>query len=201
MIFSIFNVFAFSYNNKYLIFAMQDGTIRVNKVNPDDHQDLSDYWKLPMHDNFKGYIPKMCFSFDEQYFFTCGEDGNVFSYTFHPENNDYIKQRQLRVKTSSKSLPLIEDVGGYKTLSLEQMKVKAEEDRIEALANKHKQEVLARLKQLKVRYDELLKRNSKLPPTQIIPREEFELDPRITKNLEVMSLLIHFYSCSLSNFL
>lgn len=164
---------------------MEDGTIRVNRVNPDDHRDLSDYWKLPMHDNFKGFIPKMCFSFDEQYFFTCGADGNVFSYTFHPENGDYIKQRHLRVRTSLRTLPIIEDVDGYKTLSLEQRKVKAEEDRIEALANKHKQEVLVRLKQLKLRYDELLKRNSKLPPTQIIPRKELEVDPRITQNLEV----------------
>lgn len=170
---------------------MQDGTIRVNRVNPEDHRDLSDYWQLPMHDNFKGYIPKMCFSFDEQYFFTCGEDGNVFSCTFHPENNDYIKHRQLRVKTGMKALPPIEDISGYKTLSLEQMKVKAEEDRIEALANKHKQEVLVRLKQLKVKYDELLKRNSKLPPTQIIPRKDLELDPRITNNLEVTLLMIN----------
>lgn len=164
---------------------MQDGTIRVNKVNPEDYRDLSNYWKLPMHDNFKGYIPKMCFSFDEQYFFTCGEDGNIFSYTFHPEENDYIKQRYLRIKVPPKPLPLIEDLRGYKTLSLEQMKVKSEEDRIDALANKHKQEMLAKLKQLKIRYDELLKRNSKLPPTQIIPRKELEIDPRITKNLEV----------------
>lgn len=167
---------------------MEDGTIRVNKVNPEDHTDLSDYWKLPMHDNFKGNVPKMCFSYDENYFFTCGEDGNVFSYTFHPDNEDYIKQRQLRIKTISRSLPPIEDAESYKTLSLEQTKVKAEEDRIEALANKHKNEVLVRLKQLKLKYDELLKRNAKLRPTQIIPREELEIDPRITKNLKVTNV-------------
>lgn len=165
---------------------MQDGTIRVNRVNPNDHCDLSDYWKLPMHDNFKGYIPKMCFSFDEQYFFTCGEDGNVFVYTFYPENDDYIKQRQLRVKVVIKNLPDIEDISGYKNLSLEQMKVKAEEDRIEALANKHKEEILLKLKQLKVKYDELLKRNTKLLKTQIIPRKVLEIDSRITKDLEVI---------------
>lgn len=178
---------------------MQDGTIRVNKVNPHDHCDLSNYWKLPMHDNFKGFIPRMCFSFDELYFFTCGEDGNVFSYTFHPEQNDYIKQRQLRVKSGLKTLSPIEDIDGYKALSLEQMKVKAEEDRIEALANKHKQEVLARLKQLKIKYDELLKRNSKLQPTQIIPREELEIDSRITKHLEVQLLLYKLYLLKYNN--
>lgn len=170
---------------------MEDGSLRVNKVNPEDHTDLSDYWKLPMHDNFKGYIPKMLFSFDETYFFTCGEDGNVFSYTFHPENDDFNKQRQLRVKSTSKTLAPIEDIDGYKTLSLEQTKVKAEEDRIEALANKHKNEILLRLKQLKLKYDELLKINAKLPPTQINPRKILEIDPRITNNLEVINQLIN----------
>lgn len=162
---------------------MEDGTIRVNKYKSDDFRDLSDYWKLSMHDNFKGYIPKMCFSFDEHYFFTCGADGNVFSYTFHPENDNFTDAKLTRLKLS-KRLPEIEDTEGYKTLSLEQMKVKAEDDRLEAVANKQKNEVLRRLKELKLKYDELRKRNSKLLLTQIIPREELEIDPRITKDLE-----------------
>lgn len=72
---------------------MQDGTIRVNKVNPQDFRDLSDYWTLAMHENLNGFVPRMAFSYDEKYFFSCGHDGNVFAYTFHPENDDYKPQK------------------------------------------------------------------------------------------------------------
>lgn len=53
---------------------MQNGSIRVNRVK-EDWRDLSDYWTFTMHDNQYGYVPKMCFSYDEKYFFSCGNDG------------------------------------------------------------------------------------------------------------------------------
>lgn len=162
--------------------AMQNGAIRINKVNPTDFRDLSDYWQLSMHDNHRGFVPKMCFSNDEKYFFTCGEDGNVFSYKFNPENNEYLKHTLSRLRISKK-LPLIDDEDSYETLSLEETIVKAEEDRIQALANKHMKITREEIRALKVRFDEILKRNEKLLPTQVIPRRELEVDPRVTKDL------------------
>lgn len=162
--------------------AMQNGAIRINKVNPTDFRDLSNYWQLSMHDNHRGFIPKMCFSYDEKYFFTCGEDGNVFSYKFNPEDNEYIKNIPPRMRISKK-LPHIDDEDNYETLSLEETIVKAEEDRIQALANQHMEITREEIKALKERFDEILKRNKKLLPTQVIPRKELEVDPRVTKDL------------------
>lgn len=136
--------------------AMQDGTIRVNKVNPEDFRDLSDYWTLAMHDNYNGFVPKMCFSYDEKYFFSCGYDGNVFAYIFHPEKNDYVRRFPRRMKFSKK-LATMSDENNYKTLSLEQAKVKAEEDRIKAVADEHKRKLRARIAELKLRYEAVSK--------------------------------------------
>lgn len=33
-----------------------------------------------MHDNYNGCIPKMILSRDQKMLFTCGHDGNLFSY-------------------------------------------------------------------------------------------------------------------------
>lgn len=48
---------------------MQNGAIRVNRVNQDNFHDLSDYWLLTMHDNFNGQITRMCFNYNNKYFF------------------------------------------------------------------------------------------------------------------------------------
>lgn len=68
---------------------MNDGTIRVVKVNPSDSRDLSNYWSLPMHDNNNGTIRQICFNYNYSTMFSCGNDGNVFSYKFTPEYDEY----------------------------------------------------------------------------------------------------------------
>lgn len=115
---------------------MQDGSIRFNKVNQYDFRDLSNYWIMAMHDNQNGFVPRMCFSCDEKYFFTCGHDGNVFSYIFQPE--DYIfksvpgKVVRIEIPTAA------QDVDGYNKLSMEETMIKAESDRIQKVANERK---------------------------------------------------------------
>ena len=65
---------------------MENGEIRVCKVNPDNEIDFSDYWILPMHDNFNGYIPSMRLSYDRKMLLTCGHDGNIFSFTINDDS-------------------------------------------------------------------------------------------------------------------
>lgn len=177
--------FTHSYNKKYLIFAMQDGKIRVNKVNPKDYMDLQDYWEISMHDNINGFVPRMCFSYNERYFFSCGYDGNIFSYQFFPEKGDYVKNIPKRTKVCKpEDFPIVEDVTDYKTLSLEETIVKAEYDRIMSVANRHKEELREELRNLGKAYLTCLERNEKLLPTQMLPRSFFNLDKRIANNLK-----------------
>jgi len=64
----------------------------VNRVNPNNHTDLSDYWLYSMHNNTNGRIRRMCFNYDHHLMFSCGDDGNIFSYHVNfEEEGDYIR--------------------------------------------------------------------------------------------------------------
>ncbi|KAK9870280.1 hypothetical protein WA026_006367 [Henosepilachna vigintioctopunctata] len=179
--------YLYNYNKKYLIFAMQDGTIRVNKVNPMDFRDLSDYWTLAMHENLNGFVPKMAFSNDERFFFTCGQDANVFAYTFHPENDDYVPEGFTQEsKERSKEPSDITDAKAYDLLSLEQAMIKAENDRIERVANENKKKYREKIAILRERYTAILVRNDALPDSQKISRDHLEIDPRVTEAMHIM---------------
>ncbi|KAK4886372.1 hypothetical protein RN001_002643 [Aquatica leii] len=177
------NNFIYSVNKKYLILAMEDGCLRVVKINRNDWRDLSDYWQISMHDNFNGFIPNMCFSYDETYFFTCGYDGNIFSYMYNPLEISTSPKIPTRTVLSKPKIE-IEDVDGYTQLSLDEALIKAEEDRINKIANENKNLFLEKIHVLRERFQEMLKRNSKLLPTQVIHRSKLEIDPRISQHLE-----------------
>lgn len=136
---STYSLCIFSYKRQYLVFAMQDGSIRINRVNPLDYTDLTDYWQFPVHDNLNGFVPKMCFSYDEKYFFTCGHDGNIFSFLFQPA--DYEEKDYYTIQTPiprDDPVPEVPDQAGHELLNLQEAIVKAEEDRINRVANNHK---------------------------------------------------------------
>ncbi|XP_031357853.1 cilia- and flagella-associated protein 44-like [Photinus pyralis] len=161
---------------------MEDGALRVVKTNPTDWRDLSDYWQLSMHDNFNGFISRMCFSYDETFFFTCGYDGNIFSYRYKPD----IEPPE---KTPFKCTPVlrsafeVEDVDGYTNLSLDEFLIKAEQDRIDRIASERRRDYLQKIRVLRERFQNVLKRNDKLMSTQVIPRNRFEIDERISQHL------------------
>ncbi|KAJ8927184.1 hypothetical protein NQ314_020460, partial [Rhamnusium bicolor] len=174
--------YIYTYNKEYLIFAMEDGSIRINKVNKDDFRDLSDYWIISMHDNQNGFVPQMCFSYDEQFFFSCGYDGNVFAHKFQPE--DYTHPEPATPAFRAKFPAPVKDIDTYSKLSLEDTKIKAENDRILKLANERKAQVRELIKIWKDRYSRIITRNAKLLPSQVIPREQLELDPRLTEYVD-----------------
>jgi WD40 repeat protein len=179
--------YVYNYNKKYLIFAMQNGEIRVNKLNDGDFRDLSDYWSLAMHDTQNGFVPNLCFSYDEKFFFSCGYDGNLFSYTFHPEDDDYIPESEHSEVLERTEFPTpVEDHPNYDKLSLEQASLKKEQDRIDKLAAKHRQALREKLRKLRERFFKLLKKNQRLLPSQVIPVEQLEVDKRVTRHLDMI---------------
>ncbi|XP_049825621.1 cilia- and flagella-associated protein 44 isoform X2 [Aethina tumida] len=174
--------FVHSYKRQYLVFAMQDGSIRINRVNPLDYTDLTDYWQFPVHDNLNGFVPKMCFSYDEKYFFTCGHDGNIFSFLFQPA--DYEEKDYYTIQTPiprDDPVPEVPDQAGHELLNLQEAIVKAEEDRINRVANNHKTKTRQTIATMQKNYMNILERNEKLLYSQRISEEELEIDPRITE--------------------
>lgn len=136
-----------------------------------------------MHDNQNGFVPKLSFSHDEKYLFSCGYDGNIFAYKFNPKDHSYPQShprsyRDDHICTPTQGLPLFfysakvliiynTDTETYQKLSLEEVKIKAEDDRVQKLANEHKNKIREVLKTLKDRYKKLLIRNSKLLESQV----------------------------------
>jgi hypothetical protein len=166
---------------------MQNGEIRVNKLNDGDFRDLSDYWSLAMHDTQNGFVPNLCFSYDEKFLFSCGYDGNLFSYTFHPEDDDYIPESEHPEVLERTEFPTpVEDHPNYDKLSLEQASLKKEQDRIDKLAAKHRQALREKLRKLRERFFKLLKKNQRLLPSQVIPVEQLEVDKRVTRHLDMI---------------
>ncbi|KAL2740588.1 cilia- and flagella-associated protein 44 isoform X4 [Vespula squamosa] len=182
---------------KYLFLGMECGEIRICKVNPKDHTDLSDYWILPMHDNYNGYIPKMLLSYDHTMLLTCGHDGNLFSYRINDDTADEIidlPQPSVPVR-SLDDIHGVEDIEEPEYPTLENVIVKTEHDRIIALAKEKKEKTLQILYELTAKYSKIVDRNRNLLKSQQIPHENFELDPRITADfnnqLEMKMDLVH----------
>lgn len=68
------------------LMGFADGKIRVTSVNYcNDVNDLSDYIEYSVHDNKRGKVKILCLSQDKRMLFSCGDDGNIFSYTFQCE--------------------------------------------------------------------------------------------------------------------
>ncbi|KAI4496377.1 hypothetical protein M0804_000187 [Polistes exclamans] len=171
--------------DKYLFLGMERGEIRVCKINPQDHSDLSDYWILPMHDNYNGYIPKMLLSYDHKIFLTCGYDGNLFTYKINDNTADEI----IEIPKPNIPVRLLDDINSVEDIeepdypTLENVIVKTEHDRVSALAREKKEQTLQILHELTEEYSKIMDRNRSLLKSQQIPREDLELDPRITTDL------------------
>ncbi|XP_076222298.1 cilia- and flagella-associated protein 44 [Nomia melanderi] len=172
----------FFYNNKkYLFLGTQYGELYVCKMKNNDPLDFSDYWILPVHDYYNGHISKMLLSYDEKMLLTCGYDGNIFSFMI----NDNAAGESVEIPVIEDPLPLpksIEDIEDADYPSLEEVITQMERNRIISFAEKKKEEILLNIRGLVEEYVQIINRNKKLLPSQQI--QQFELDPRITEDLE-----------------
>ncbi|XP_043276979.1 cilia- and flagella-associated protein 44 isoform X2 [Venturia canescens] len=178
----------FFYGNKYLFLGMGGGEIRICRINSHDDMDFSDYLVLPMHEPKNGLIPVISLSYDGKMLLTCGHDGNLFSYKINDECTNWPPRRIEQAKEQAAELPAptskVRDIEeSAQQLILEEVIVKSEHDRIFAAAKRKKDASLALLGNLSEEYRTILERNSRILKSQQIPQEEFELDPRITADL------------------
>lgn len=70
----------FRFHGEILVLGFANGKIRLVDVNEDEHYNMSSYWELAMHDNDNGIINQFALSYDKSMLFSCGNDGNVFSF-------------------------------------------------------------------------------------------------------------------------
>ncbi|KYN07248.1 WD repeat-containing protein 52 [Cyphomyrmex costatus] len=168
---------------KFLFLGMEHGEIRVCRWKPENYTDLSDYWILPMHDNYNGYIPKMILSHDQKMLFTCGYDGNLFSF----EINDDTPFEEIQFEKTEGPLSLpstsVEDIEEIHYASLEEIIQQAEYNKIETAAKQSKRQTLEILLKLSEEYNKIVKKNNTLPKIHQLTYKELELDLRIIADL------------------
>lgn len=154
---------------------MEDGRIRVNATT-DDYLNLSDYWILSMHSNLEGVIPTIFKSYDGRNLFSIGYDGSIFGYKWNGSPGIKI------TKPTRFAIPkTVSDIDFPEFRSLEQQKIKEEEDRQERIAIGQKEEIMTELARLQVRFNQILELNSGLPESQKFSEKDLEVDSRITK--------------------
>ncbi|KAF5302267.1 hypothetical protein FQA39_LY10306 [Lamprigera yunnana] len=158
-----------SQNHAYL--AMGDGSIWIVTK-----EDFSNCGRMSMHDSCNSVVPKMCFSHDTKYFFTCGHDGNIFSYKTNVECITDTSRKEFEKMPND-----VPDVDGYSDLSLEQLKGKIKADEQIKRVEDSKQGLLSKLTELKIRFENIIERNNVLPSSQQLRKTELELHPLITQ--------------------
>ncbi|XP_067625340.1 cilia- and flagella-associated protein 44 [Eurosta solidaginis] len=167
----------------YLIFGLVDGKLRINRTNPNDFTDLREFRLFPMHDSFNGIITRILSSFDGQYIFSFGHDGNIFCYNwFGPK---VVSGGPLDVAMYSNLKDFhAEDIDDPEYPSLEQEKIYAELKRKEEAAAAHDRKVLGQIGELQLKFDEIKSDMQSLDEELKIPIRNLLLDERITKQIK-----------------
>ncbi|XP_013136912.1 PREDICTED: cilia- and flagella-associated protein 44 [Papilio polytes] len=158
-----------------LLRKLKGRRLAKEETQPTPRIDFNDYYYLPMHDFYTGAITCIEISADGRRLFTCGKDGNIFSYTIN-----FPEPLIPKVKLKPIDLPKVPKMKEPSTIdgelmSHEQLKQKEEYDKKMAIANAHKKLVRDHLAELTVEYNKLIKANKALPYSQQI---DVTLDPR-----------------------
>ncbi|XP_046662828.1 cilia- and flagella-associated protein 44-like [Homalodisca vitripennis] len=175
-------------DGQVLALGLDNGIVRLVHCE-DGVADMTLYYDLPMHDTEQGAVRRLMTSNDGSYLYSCGTDGNIFSYSinrwgFLTPIASSLASRQGSIYVSA-SIPrdVVIDESGESEPSLEQTRTNAEKLLQLKLAEGRKEDVRQKLASLKNEFDYIIDRNSMLPASQILPHSTFELDERITAAL------------------
>ncbi|XP_055386246.1 cilia- and flagella-associated protein 44 [Condylostylus longicornis] len=166
--------------DEYSVFATQNGLLRINSIKPNNFLDLTDYCLLGVHDNKIARVSKICKSWDGKKIFTCGYDGNIFSFQW----NGSVMHESLTSKTDYIPPNVVKDIEDINYPSLEEQKIKAEEDKKMKIRNDRKEKMLGVAAIYRFQFKDVIRRNKMIAPSQQYKDEELDLDERITNNLK-----------------
>lgn len=165
-----------------MIFGLVNGKVRINRIMPNDFTDLRDYRLFPMHDSHNGIITRILPSYDGNYIFTVGHDGNIFCYNWHGPKVMHGGPLETVAFAILRDLHA-DDIDDPKFPTLEQEKIFAEIKRKEEAALAHDRKVLAQIGELQVKFNDIKDDMVTLEDELILPHKNLLLDERITKQI------------------
>ncbi|XP_077985504.1 cilia- and flagella-associated protein 44-like isoform X2 [Glandiceps talaboti] len=185
----------FSPGRSQVLMGMEDGSVRIQmleeapQTNQLDLTKLTAYWALNIHDNQYGEITSLATSYDNQFVFSTGADGNFFVFDLMSEDKIEEAKKIARAKIPSARKGLdeekrVDDIDNKEFYSIEMEKQKAEHDKMMREADDKKLGVKRTIAQLRRQFKKLLEKNKELPEHLQLDRKEFEMDPEIKAELE-----------------
>ncbi|XP_055843195.1 cilia- and flagella-associated protein 44 [Episyrphus balteatus] len=142
-------IHSYLFIDKYLIFGMQTGQIRINVVKK-DFRDLTDFWVISMHDNLNGVIPRIFTSHDGKWLFSIGYDGNIFYYQWNgPEIARHCQPASIFHVPSKVS----KDIEDRNQLSLEEVKIQENLVKLHAFEEEERRRLLPSFEVMQIQVD------------------------------------------------
>lgn len=174
----VFTKINFFSDCKFIIFGHTNGLVTVNQLTAEDPHNFIECESLQMHNIQNGKITSLRFSCDEKQFFSAGVDGNLFVYA----TKSMVECVRAAI-ASDIDYPETEDIcDGH--ISLEQEKLlaiaKANAERV----NRKKSQILEMINALRMEFELINERNSRLPESMRLSEKDFEIDSRITDDIQ-----------------
>lgn len=163
---------------------MQNGILRIHRINSNNFRDLSDYWELSMHCNANGIITAIKLSFDKKFLYTIGADGNIFSYNLNIDIIIDDEMNAIQPISIDMNFEEVSDIYDFNCLSLEQEKQKNNADAHQKIIDLRKNQVYNVIEQFATDYRDITERNKILVKSQQIALDQMDLDGRITEHLQ-----------------
>ncbi|CAH1262544.1 CFAP44 [Branchiostoma lanceolatum] len=189
-----------SCNKRQILLGLDNGSVRIHPLEGDEDWDSRDiaaefgsYWQYSVHDSQAGSVTQITTSFDDQFLFTAGADGNVFAFKILSQAEIDRSRAEERAKVPSAkwkdedSFRRVEDIDRDDHYSIEDAKQKAEHDKMMRLAEEKKQKTRKAINQLRRKFHKLIEQNQELPDHAQLDRMEFELDPENRTEMELLT--------------
>lgn len=189
-----------SLSRKITVSAASDGTVRVARLGS------ARYWQGEVHDSQNGAVAGATVSRDDAFLLSASADGSFFVQRLGPElrglEPDAVAETETETETRASEgageevaalvapsadedkSPEVEDILTSETYSIEEAKVKLEEDAKRASAEEKKLGTRGYVDKLKEEYLALVAENVAKPPSERLAPEAFEIDPGLRDIVE-----------------
>lgn len=173
-----------SSENKYAIFFLASREILVQSIHFDNHVQFTTMFVLTLPQEFELDSPHLSLSHDNTHLIVYNTNGSILSYKW---NGDIQKDETQYVyqECAIRHQFVVDDVMGSDCLSLEQQKQFEAENERKIQVQNRKAEILEIFAKLKNEFAKIKDQNAELPSRFQLGAEAFEIDERITKDLEM----------------
>lgn len=175
-------IFRFCRDNEHIVFCRNDGELSVQRVNFNQSTRFSYVFSIQMPSNFEINAPRLIFNRNTSILIVYNSHGSILRYKWKTVD-ETIQKAYIYAPCQIDHQFCDEDFGSNKS-SLEQQKQFEVENNRKVQLQKRKTELLEIIARLKNQFIEIKDRNSKLPKKYQLDDDSFEIDRRITDDLE-----------------